>query len=390
MAHRCEKNYGPGIRGRRIAPDAQPVGRCGPDFDNVPCLDDTPFGTCCSRTGWCSNGTENCVSPLLPPVGPVSLPTSSDVYPATISPTTTTTIITIIPYVPYPNSSDDTCTDNSSAPAITSHSNTNTVSFWPLPTICFDTPTLCGTGPFPWTVHLNKTKTPRIIPPVAPTTHLERPQGFLRVLDPQIASTQPQSGYVASTGATPTYSIPLATAPVHIAQKDPVAQVMALPPDPQAARLERPALSLDIPGQGRVRRNLHSRKLAAEAVPMKLGPGAKLPRPLPQTARAMATGDVGLGGPQIAALDNSHPVNAGLSPAGINSRANPAVLVDRREEDEQTDHSSSATAGVDVHTATTTPKTWDSRASRVCGSADGSMTALMAAMLLALVLAIIM
>ena len=334
----------------------------------------------------------------LPPVGPVSLATSSDIDPATALTTTFDTT----PEVPYSNGSVTTCTDYPSAPATTNHSNTNTISFWPLPTICFDTPTLCGTGPFPWTVHLNKTSSPRMVSSVAQTVHPERPQGFLAPPDPQLTPTPLQTGYVGSMGSAPNHSIPLSTGPVRMANKVPVAQLMAPTQDPQAARLERPALNLDIPQNRRVRRVLPSNDLAPEVVPMEVNARAKIPKPQPQTARAMATGAGDLGGPQLDALDNGHPVDAGSSPVGLGHKAELAALLDPREEDEQTaiQDVSSATVGVgDVQstaydrgkdTATATDSIWDSRANHKLKSADSSVMALMATILSALVLVMIL
>ena len=348
-------NYGPSIRGRSIArgahSDSQTVNVVADDMDAsaLPVDDDGAIQS----------------SPLHP-VGPVNLTTSSGTYSAT---TRVTSSITI-PGIPYSNGSNSTCTDYSSAPETTSLS--STISSWRLTTICSDTPTLCGTGPFPRTVHANKTKSPRMITPAPQTAHRERPQGFLFPPLPQVMATPLQTGYAGSTGAKPDYPIPFPTAPVRAAQKVPVAQHIAPTQDPQAAHWEHPALNLDIPRQGRVRRTLPSHDLTPEAFPAaKLDARVITLKPQPQTARAMATLGLGAGGPGLdGALDNGHPV-AKLSNRGQLA----AVVVDRLEDaDEQVSIR-------DGDTGTSTASIWNSHANRVRGTADSSRVTLMATIL---------
>jgi hypothetical protein len=111
-----------------------------------------------------------------------------------------------------------------------------------------------------------------------------------------------------------------------------------------------------------------------EESPIKLDARAKIPKPQPQTARAMATLGMDLGGSQLGGPDNGHPVAKKL-----NSREGFAALVKPREEDKQT-HAE------DEETGTSTDSIWDSHANHDRGPADSSMVALMAATLSALVL----
>jgi hypothetical protein len=308
----------------------------------------------------------------LQPVGPVNLAIGSGIYPATTLATTSVTT----PDVPYSDGSDPTCTDDSSVPATTNSS--DTTSFWPLPTICIDTPPLGVTGPFPWTVDLDNTKSPRMITPAPQTAHRERPQGWLVPPFPQLADTAPQTGYVVSTGGNPNHPIPLSTGLVPAAHKVIVDKVVVPTQDPQAARLERPALNLDISRHGRVRRVLPSPDLASEPLPMKLEARAKIPKPQPQTARAMATLGVDLGGPQLGGPNNGHPVGK------LSNRAELAACVDPRGEGEQT------STNDEEDTYTSTHSIWDSHANHGRDPADSFMVALMAATWSALVLVIML
>jgi hypothetical protein len=247
-----------------------------------------------------------------------------------------------------------------------------------------------------------------MVSPVAQTAHLERPQGFLAPPDPQLASTPSQTVYVGPTGAALNYSIPLSagSGSVRVAQKIPIAQLMAPTQDPQAARLERPALNLDPPRHKRAKRTLASHGLAPEDSPVTLDARAKIPKPQPQTARAMATGDGSLGGPQMGdALDNGHPVDAGSSPAGMDHRVELTALLDPRGKDKETaiGDSSSQMTGVEnmqssagdhsddeEDTASAPASILDSRASRMFETTDSSVMALMATTLSALVLVAIL
>lgn len=353
-AHSCEKNYGPGIRGRHIAHDA------GSDDKS----DNVLANGIAARAVSDDNDDVTQSSPLQP-LDLINLSIGSGIYSATTSATTSVTN----PDVPYSDGSDPTCTDYSSAPATTTTS--NTISFWPLPTICFKSPALCGTEPSLWTIHLDKTKSPRTITPAAQTAHRERPQGWLAPPRPQVVTSPSQTGYIGSTEANPDYPITLTTNPVRIAEKVPTAHVMGPTQDPQVAHLEHPALNLDMPPHGRVRRTFSSHDQASEPLPMELDARAKIPKPQPQTARAMGTG-AGLGGPQIGGPDNGHPVDAGSSPGKLSIR----------EEDEQT-------SAEDRDTDTATDSIWASHANHVRGPADSFMVALMVTISSALVLVMI-
>lgn len=307
----------------------------------------------------------------LQPVGPVNLAIGTGLYPDTTLATTSVTN----PNVPYSDGSDPTCTDDSSVPATTTSS--DTTSFWPLPTICIDTPPLCVTGPFPWTIDLDNTKSPRMITPAPQTAHRERPQGWLLPPYAQIATPSSQTGYVGLTGANLNHPIPLSTGLVPVTHKVIVDKVVVPTQDPQAAQLERPALNLDIPRHGRVRRVLPSYDPALDPLPNELDARAKIPKPQPQTARAMATLGVDLGGPQLAGSDNGHPVGK------RSNRAELEVLVEPRGEEGQT-----TTEDEDRNTSPDT--IWDSHANHVRGPADSSMVVLVAATLSALVLVMIL
>lgn len=154
--------------------------------------------------------------------------------------------------------------------------------------------------------------------------------------------------------------------------------------DPQAAQLEHPALNLDMPPYGRMRRTSPSHDLASEPLPIGIGARAKIPKPQPQTARAMGTLGAGLGGPQIGGPDSGHPVGAGSSPGRLSNREELATLVDRREAaDEQTSPENN-------DTDTATDSIWDSHANHVRGPADSFMVALMVTISSALVLVMIL
>lgn len=358
----CEKNYGPGIRGEKTAHDAGSGGQFVNDLANDMATSAVPL----------DDSGETQSSPLQP-LSPINLAIGSGLYSAT----TSATMTVITPDVPYSNAPDPPCEDDSSLPATTSFS--DTISIWTLPTICLDTPTLCGTGPFPWTVDPNKTKTPRMITPATQTAHRERPQGWLAPPYPQLATPPSQTGYIGSTGAKPGTLISLSTGPVRIAQKVPTAHIMGATQDPQAAHLEHPALNLDIPRHERVRRTFPSGDLASEPLPMELDARAKIPKPQPQTARAMTTLGALLGGPQIGGPDNGHPVGAGSSPGKLNNREELPSFVGRREDDEQ--------ISTNIEDAdSSTDSIWDSHANHVRGPAEGIMVALMAAVSSALVL----
>ena len=348
----CEKNYGPRIRDEDIAQDP---GSGGPSV-NALANDMTASAVSVDDVGVTQS------SPVQAP-GPINLAIGSGLY----SDTTSATRSVTSPNFPYSNGSDLPCEDDSSAPATTSFS--DTISFWPLPTICVDTPTLCGTGPFLWTVLAGKPKRPRMITPAAQTAHRERPQGWLAPPYPQVATSPSQTGYIRSTGAKPDISIPPSTDPVHITPKVPTAHFKGATQDPQAAHLEHPALNLDIPRHGRVRRSFPSHDQVPEALPMELAARAKIPKPQPQTARAMTTLGALLGGPRIGGPENGHPVSAGSSAGKLNDR----------EEDEQI-------PAADEETDTSTDSIWDSHGNHVRGPADGSMVALMATISLAVVL----
>lgn len=111
---------------------------------------------------------------------------------------------------------------------------------------------------------------------------------------------------------------------------------------------------------------------------MELDARAKIPKPQPQTARAMAT--LGLGGPQLGGPDNGHPVAKRLD-----DRAELAsvVEVEPRGEDEQT-------STEDEEKDASTDSIWDSHASHVRGAAESFMVALMAATLSTVVLVMIL
>lgn len=358
--HSCEKNYGPSVRDRRDTRDGRSDGQS---------VDILTNGMAAGADS-VDDGAAIQSSPLQP-VSAVNLAIGTGLYPDT---TLATRSITT-PDVPYSDGSDPTCTDDSSVSATTTSS--DTTSFWPLPTICIDTPPLCVTGPFPWTIDLDNTKSPRMITPAPQTAHRERPQGWLLPPYPQLATPSSQTGHVGSTGANPNQPIPLSTGLVPAAHKVINDKVVVPTQDPQAARLERPDLNLDIPRHGRVRRALPSPELALEAVKMELDARAKIPKPQPQTARAMATLGVDLGGPQLAGPDNGHPVRK------LSNRAERAAPVHRREDDEQTTNE-------DEDRDTSTDSIWDSHANHVRGTADGFMVALMAATLSALLLVIIL
>lgn len=352
--HSCEKNYGPVVRGRHIARDA------GSDdqFTNV-----VASGIAASAVS--DDNDDVTRSSPLQPLDLINLSIGSGIYPATTSATTTVTTLN----VSYSNGSDHTCTDYSSTHATTTTS--NTIPFWPLPTVCFKSPALCGTEPSLWTIHLDKTKSPRKITPAAQTAHRERPQGWLAPPRPQVVTSPAQTGYIGSTGAVIDYSITFSTSPVHIAQKVPTAHIMGATQDPQAAHLEHPALNLDMPPHGRVRRTSPSYDLASEPFPMELDARAKIPKPQPQTARAMGTLGAGLGGPQIGGPDNGHPVGAGSSPGKLSNREEIAALFDQREEaDEQT-----STENNDA--GSSTDSIWDSHANHVRAPTDSFTVALM-------------
>ena len=313
----------------------------------------------------------------LQPLSPINLAIGSGIYSAT----TSATISLTTPDVPYPNDPDPPCEEDSGAPATRSLS--NTISLWPLPTICFDTPALCATEPFQWTVRLDKTKSPRTVTPAAQTAHRERPQGWLAPPYPQATASPSQTGYIGSTGAKPNDPILVSTSRVRVAQKVPTAHIMGATQDPQAAHLEHPALNLDIPRHGRVRRTFPSSDSASEPLPLELDARAKIPKPQPQTARAMATLGALLGGPQNGGSDNGHPVGAGSSLGKLNSREEVAALVERREADKQTSID-------DENADTLTPSIWDSHANHVRDPADSFVVALMATISSAVVLVLIL
>ena len=180
-------------------------------------------------------------------------------------------------------------------------------------------------------------------------------------------ATPLQTGYAGSTGAKPDYPIPFPTAPVRATIKVPVAQHIAPTQDPQAVHWEHPALNLDIPQHGRVRRMLHSHDPTPEAFPAaKLEARVITLKPQPQTARAMATLGLGAGGPGLAgALDNGHPVPK------LSNRGQLAAGVDRREDADE------KASTRDVDTEISTASIWDSHANRVRGTTDSSRVKLM-------------
>jgi len=216
-----------------------------------------------------------------------------------------------------------------------------------------------------------------MITPAPQTAHRERPQGWLLPPYAQLATPSSQTGYVGSTGANPNHPIPLSTGLVPVANKVIVDKVVVPTQDPQAARLERPALNLDIPRHGRVRRVSPSHDPSPEALPMELNARAKIPKPQPQTARAMATHGVDLGGPQLAGPDNGHPVGK------RSNRAELAALVNPRGEDERTTTEDEEKDG-------STDSIWDSRANHVRGTAESFMVASMAATLSTVVVVMIL
>jgi hypothetical protein len=357
--HSCEKNYGPSVRDRRDIRGGRSDGQSGDILTN----DMTAAADSVDDGGAVQS------SPLQP-VSPVNLAIGTGLYPDTTLATTSVTT----PNVPYSDGSDPTCTDDSSVSATTTFS--DTTSFWPLPTICIDTPPLCVTGPFPWTIDLDNTKSPRMITPAPQTAHRERPQGWLLPPYPQLATPSSQTGYVGSTGANLNHPIPLSTGLAPAANK--VLAAHAVPTqDPQAAQLERPALNLDIPRHGRDRRVVPSHDFASESLPMELDARAKIPKPQPQTARAMATLGIDLGGPQLAGPDNGHPMRR------LSNRAELAARADRRGDDAQTSTD-------DEDTDTSTHSIWDSQANHVRGTADRYMVTLTAATLSALLLVMIL
>jgi hypothetical protein len=132
------RQYVSSVSGRRIARDAHSKGQP---------VNIRADGMAASAVSVDDGGAIQ--SSPLQPVGPVNLAIGSGIYPATTLATTSVTT----PDVPYSDGSDPTCTDDSSVPATTNSS--DTTSFWPLPTICIDTPPLGVTGPFPWTVDLD-------------------------------------------------------------------------------------------------------------------------------------------------------------------------------------------------------------------------------------------
>ena len=317
------------------------------------------------------NGDAMQSSPLVTD-DPLDLTSTSGIYSATTLATTSVTI----PDIPYSIGPDPTCTDYSTAPATTTFS--TSIPFWPLPTICLKSPALCGTGSSLWTVHLDKTESPRMNTPAPQTAHRERPQGWLVPPYAQVAASPSQTGYIEPTEANPDHPLPLSTGPVHVEQKAPTAQLMNRPTqDPQAAQLERPALNLDIPRHGRDRRVVPSDDFASESLPMELDARAKIPKPQPQTARAMATLGIDLGGPQLAGPDNGHPMRR------LSNRAELAARADRRGDDAQTSTD-------DEDTDTSTHSIWDSQANHVRGTADRYMVTLTAATLSALLLVMIL
>lgn len=357
--HSCEKNYGPSIRDRLDTRDGRSEGQSVDILTN----DMTAAADSVDDGGAIQS------SPLQP-VSAANLAIGTGLYPDTTLATTSVTTAN----VPYSDGSDATCTDDSSVPATTTFS--DTTSFWPLPTVCIDTPPLCVTGPFPWTIDLDNTKSPRIITPAPQTAHRERPQGWLLPPYPQLATPSSQTGYVGSTGANPNHPIPLSTGLAPAANKVLAAHVVPTQ-DPQAAQLERPALNLDIPRHGRDRRVVPSHDFASESLPMELDARAKIPKPQPQTARAMATLGIDLGGPQLAGPDNGHPMRR------LSNRAELAARADRRGDDAQTSTD-------DEDTDTSTHSIWDSQANHVRGTADRYMVTLTAATLSALLLVMIL
>jgi hypothetical protein len=110
---------------------------------------------------------------------------------------------------------------------------------------------------------------------------------------------------------------------------------------------------------------------------MELDARAKIPKPQPQTARAMATLGIDLGGPQLAGPDNGHPMRR------LSNRAELAARADRRGDDAQTSTD-------DEDTDTSTHSIWDSQANHVRGTADRYMVTLTAATLSALLLVMIL
>jgi hypothetical protein len=111
---------------------------------------------------------------------------------------------------------------------------------------------------------------------------------------------------------------------------------------------------------------------------MELEARAKIPKPQPQTARAMATLGVDLGGPQLGGPNNGHPVGK------LSNRAELAACVDPRGEGEQT------STNDEEDTYTSTHSIWDSHANHGRDPADSFMVALMAATWSALVLVIML
>ena len=318
------------------------------------------------------NGDAMQSSPLVTD-DPLDLTSTSGIYSATTLATTSVTI----PDIPYSIGPDPTCTDYSTAPATTTFS--TSIPFWPLPTICLKSPALCGTGSSLWTVHLDKTESPRMNTPAPQTAHRERPQGWLVPPYAQVAASPSQTGYIEPTEANPDHPLPLSTGPVRVEQKVPTAELMNRPTqDPQAARLEVPALNLDIPGPGRVRRALPSQDLASETLPLELVARAKIPKPQPQTARSMATKGIDLGGPQLGGPDDGHPVGAGSSSAKLNNR-------DCRDEDSQ-----ASAEDEDDDTDPSTASIWDSHANPARDPSGSFTVALMAAILSALVLVMVL
>jgi hypothetical protein len=309
--------------------------------------------------------------------GPLNPSIGSGIYPATTLATTSVTT----PDVPYSNGPDPTCTDDSSTPATITSS--DTISFWPLPTICHKSPALCETGQILWTINLDDTNSPRMINPTPQTAHRERPQGWLMPPYPQLV-TPSQTGYSGPTGASPGYPITLSTTLARVEQKVPTAHLMGRPTqDPQAAHLEHPDLNLDVPGHGRVRRAFPSQDIAPEALSTKLEARAKIPKLQPQTARAMLTGVAGSGNQQLGGPDTGHPVGAGSAAGKLKNRDAVAALVDPRGEDEQT---STEDEDTDISTASI----WESYANHVRSPADSFMVALMVIMLSTVVLVMIL
>jgi hypothetical protein len=328
---RCEKNYGPGIRARQLTVNLHSNGRCGSGFDDASCDSVGPF-----RRSDEANATQ---TPAQPSYGTATSTDSLNITFLTGPPTLSTTN----PDTPYETTPEITYTEYTTT--TTTVYTSSSASIWLLPTICFDIPTLCGTGPFPWTVHPHSS--------IPPTTNV------LRMISPaaQPAAQTARLEHAQFGGLDPPL-LRLRAAPSLSENSNPTGPTAA---DPSTLT------TLPTPRKAPLPNN----DIAAETLSTNSdSQDKKVIKPQPQTARMQQQNGGGGGGmdnPQAGGSDNGHPpyavvVEAGSSIAvitpvasGVAARAD---IVGSRDDNDDRE---------------------ESRATHACNLADGFTGGLMAA-----------